>query len=164
MLSLEKIREIEDPYQSFLDSLVNNDNKRKYPKQLFKFLQLIPHELFLENGISTSDCNNTRFLANCFVALAKKDPSLAKNIGEAECMLGFKEAGQRYFTKAEENSMNLTDQATRANVLINLATACMKMKEYKMERNYLMKALQTTPETEKILEINKRLSELSRYC
>lgn len=80
MLSLERIREIEDPYQSFLDSLVNNDNKRKYPNQLFKFLQLIPHELFMENGITIPDCNDRRFLTNCFVALAKKDPNLVKNI------------------------------------------------------------------------------------
>jgi hypothetical protein len=59
---------------------LQSDNKRKYLNQLFKFLQLIPHELFQKNGIASSGCNDKRFLANCFVALAKKDPSLAKNI------------------------------------------------------------------------------------
>jgi hypothetical protein len=46
---------------------------------LYSFLQQIPPVLFLDNGISIS-YENQRSLANGFVALAKKDPVLVKNI------------------------------------------------------------------------------------
>ncbi len=89
-----------------------------------------------------------------------------KNTGEAQWMLGYKEAALNRFKEAEECSLKITDQIDRANVLINLAAACMRIKEYKMEKNYHIKSLKALPETEteKIIGIDRRLGELSRYC
>ncbi len=89
-----------------------------------------------------------------------------KNTGEAQWMLGYKDAALKHFKEAEEYSMKLTGPSEHANVLINLAAACMRMKEHKMERSYHVKALKALPETEteKIIGLDRRLSELDRYC
>jgi hypothetical protein len=80
MLSLDNINEIQDPYQLFLDSLRNKDIKRKYPRDLFRFLKLIPQKIYSDCGVGCPNYNDSKSMANCFVSLAAKDPILVKNI------------------------------------------------------------------------------------
>jgi hypothetical protein len=78
-ISLESLEKREDPYQLFLDSLTNEETKRKYVGWLSQFLKVIPEELYQRSG-QTSMCQDLGTLARCFVSLAKKDPDMAKNI------------------------------------------------------------------------------------
>lgn len=84
-----------------------------------------------------------------------------KNLGEAEWMLGFKEAGLRYFAEIE-SLIEPLDQLKRAKVIGNLAFSARRLGEKKMEIEYLMKYLKEIPEeyTEEILKVDRRLSEL----
>lgn len=79
-ISMDAIEEQQDPYQMFLNSLKNYDVKRKYPKFLQKFLRLIPGEAYRKALGKIPMCQEVGTLANAFVSLAKKDPSLATRI------------------------------------------------------------------------------------
>ena len=79
-ISIKNIKEREDPYQRFLDSIRNKDTKRKYPKALHKFLKLIPNKIYEESLGSKPRDQEVSTLANNFVNLAKKDPTTTHNI------------------------------------------------------------------------------------
>jgi hypothetical protein len=78
-ISIKSLQKREDPYQLFLDSLTNEETKRKYDNWLYRFLKVIPDELY-QGSDKTSMCQDVGTLARCFVSLAKKDPDMAKNI------------------------------------------------------------------------------------
>ena len=78
-ISLESLERREDPYQLFLDSITNEETRRKYVGWLFRFLKVIPDELYQRSG-KTPMCQDLGTLARCFVSLAIKDPDMAKNI------------------------------------------------------------------------------------
>ena len=79
-ISIENIKEREDPYQRFIDSLRNKESRRKYPRLLHKFLKLIPNKIYEDSLGNQPNDQEVSTLANCFVNLAKKDPTLAHNI------------------------------------------------------------------------------------
>jgi hypothetical protein len=60
--------------------LRNKDVKRKYPKLLKRFLQLIPDEIYEKTLGNVPMCQEVGTLAVAFVNLAKKDPHIASNI------------------------------------------------------------------------------------
>jgi len=84
-----------------------------------------------------------------------------KNLGEAVWMLGFKEAGLRYFAETE-SMIDQLDQLERAKVMGNLAYSARRLGEKNMEIEYLIKQLKEIPEeyTEEIVRVDRRLSEL----
>ena len=84
-----------------------------------------------------------------------------KNLGEAVWMLGFKEAGLRYFAETE-SMIDQLKQLERAKVLGNLAYSARRLGEKNMEIEYLIKQLKEIPEeyTEEIVRVDRRLSEL----
>ncbi len=85
-----------------------------------------------------------------------------KNLGEAEWMYGYNDAAMRYYHESEElaNSLN---QEEKANALGNLAVSAQRIKNKKMEINFLIKYMTACPEdwTEQILNADKRLSDLT---
>jgi tetratricopeptide (TPR) repeat protein len=85
-----------------------------------------------------------------------------KNLAEAERALGFKSKATRLFAEANERGMKLNDENERFGVLWNLASAYARLKEIKLQRDYLMRILTDLPnlETEKVLRINRLLSEI----
>ena len=79
-ISIEDIKKRKDPYQLFLDSIKNEETKRKYKKALHRFLKLIPNKIYQESiGIVPED-QSLEILARLFVELAQKDPSITQNI------------------------------------------------------------------------------------
>jgi len=79
-ISLKNIKEREDPYQLFLDSIKNDETKRKYTKALYRFLKLIPNKIYEDTLGSVPQDQESNTLAAHFVHLAKKDAKLAQNI------------------------------------------------------------------------------------
>lgn len=77
-ISIENVQQRKDPYQLFLDSFKIKETGRKYNNWLYRFLNLIPAELF--EGGKISKCQDVGTLARSFVTLARKNPDLAKNI------------------------------------------------------------------------------------
>jgi tetratricopeptide (TPR) repeat protein len=86
-----------------------------------------------------------------------------KNLGEAEWKLGYKDLAMDYFDQAKAQSQEL-EQADRANVLVNLAVAAMRVGDRTLEIRYLGECLKECPEnwTDRILSINERLTELTQ--
>jgi len=84
-----------------------------------------------------------------------------KNLGEAEWMLGYRATALRFFRESDLLSERL-DQSKRAGVHWNLASAARRIGEKKMEIDNLMRCMKEFPEdeTDKILAVDKRLSEL----
>ena len=79
-ISLEDIDQNNDPYQLFLDSIKNDETKRRYKKNLYRFLKLIPNKIYQDTiGISPAD-REIETLSSCFVKLAHKETKLAQNI------------------------------------------------------------------------------------
>jgi len=69
-ISIEDIKKRKDPYQLFLDSIKNEETKRKYKKALHRFLKLIPNKIYQESiGIVPED-QSLEILARLFVELA----------------------------------------------------------------------------------------------
>lgn len=85
-------------------------------------------------------------------------------MGEAEWMTGYKDAAQRFFSEAEMLVGELSDPSQRFGALWNLACAFRRIGEFKYEIDYLRRCLEILPEseTEKILEVDRRLGELNR--
>ena len=79
-LSIESIQKREEPYQLFLDYFKNDETKRKYNRFLFRFLELIPTNIYLDNGIKVPKTQQIEELAKSFVELAKKDQKITQNI------------------------------------------------------------------------------------
>jgi len=48
-LTIESIHEVEDPYQTFVDSIKNKETFRKYKPHLYRFLKLVPNSIYSEN-------------------------------------------------------------------------------------------------------------------
>ncbi len=79
-ISLEDIDQNNDPYQLFVDSIKSDDTKRRYKKNLYRFLKLIPNKIYQDTiDVSPSD-REIETLSSCFMKLAQKDPKLAQNI------------------------------------------------------------------------------------
>lgn len=83
-----------------------------------------------------------------------------KNLGEAEWALGYRDAAKKYFNEADEMSERLSIPE-KAGVHWNLAMAARRLREKQMEITYLVKCMNEFVEPEKILIINRRLSELT---
>jgi len=79
-ISFEDIQQRDEPYQLFLDSIKNEETKRKYKNFLFSFLKLIPNKIYQETLGSTPENRELNTLANHFVKLAQKDSRLVQNI------------------------------------------------------------------------------------
>ena len=79
-LTIESIREVEDPYTAFVDSIKNSETLRKYDKRLFQFLKIVPNSVYEEclGKIPQDDSKET--LSQFFVMLTEKNPKLGKNI------------------------------------------------------------------------------------
>jgi len=45
-LSMDDIRSVTDPYQAFVDSIKNSETLRKYDRNLYHFLKLVPNSLY----------------------------------------------------------------------------------------------------------------------
>jgi len=86
-----------------------------------------------------------------------------KNLAEAEWMYGYQETAIKYYREAEEMA-NILDREDKANAFGNLAVSAMRIGNRKMEIEYLSKYIVTCPDdwTERILNADKRLSELTR--
>ena len=79
-ISFENIDKQNDPFQLFIDSIKNDETKRKYQKILYRFLKLIPNQIYQDMvEISPAD-REVHTLSSCFVKLAQKDPKHAQNI------------------------------------------------------------------------------------
>lgn len=89
-----------------------------------------------------------------------------KNLGEAEWVLGYKEAADNYFREAESRIKELTPEE-RDGVYRNLSFTAWRIRNVSMELEYLHKWMTANPEspTELILEINRRIDTLlsNRY-
>ena len=79
-ISIESVQLREQPYQLFLDYFKNDETKRKYNGFLFRFLKLIPTNIYPDNGIKAPKSQQIEELAKSFVELAKKDQKIAQNI------------------------------------------------------------------------------------
>jgi len=79
-ISIKEIKKRENPYQRFLDSIKNDETKRKYAKTLHRFLKLIPNKIYEESLGNLPKDKEISTLATCFVELAKKDSNLCHNI------------------------------------------------------------------------------------
>jgi len=79
-ISIKNIKQREDPYQLFIDSVKSDQTKRKYRNLLHRFLKLIPNKIFKEVIDFEPQDNEIESLARCFVKLTQKDPKISKNI------------------------------------------------------------------------------------
>jgi len=79
-ISIEDIKKRKDPYQLFLDSIKNEETKRKYKKALHRFLKLIPNKIYQESIDVVPEDQSLEILARLFVELARKDPTIVQNI------------------------------------------------------------------------------------
>ena len=79
-ISFENIDQQNDPFQLFIDSIKNDETKRRYKNILNRFLKLIPNQIYQDIiEISPAD-RELNTLSSCFVKLAQKDPKHAQNI------------------------------------------------------------------------------------
>ena len=79
-LTIESIQEVEDPYQTFVDSIKNKETFRKYKSHLYRFLKLVPNSIYSENIGHTPFDDSIETLSRFFVQLAEKDPKIARNV------------------------------------------------------------------------------------
>ena len=79
-ISIEDIKERKDPYQLFLDSIKNEETKRKYKKAVHRFLKLVPNKIYEESIDVVPEDQSLEILARLFVELARKDPTIVQNI------------------------------------------------------------------------------------
>lgn len=79
-ISFEDVKQRDDPFQLFLDSIKNDETERKYKNLLFNFLKLIPNKIYQETIDSIPENRELHTLANHLVKLAQKDPNLVQNI------------------------------------------------------------------------------------
>lgn len=79
-ISFEDIDRYDDPFQLFVDSIKNDETKRKYKKNLYRFLKLIPNKVFEETIEDSMPDRNLESLSSGFVKLAQKEPKLAHSI------------------------------------------------------------------------------------
>ena len=79
-ISFENIDQQNDPFQLFIDSIKNDETKRKYQKVLNRFLKLIPNQIYQDIIEISPEDREVNTLSTCFVKLAQKDPKHAQNI------------------------------------------------------------------------------------
>jgi len=79
-ISFEKIDQYNDPYQLFVDSIKSDETKRRYKKNLYRFLKLIPNKIYQDTIDISPAGREIETLSSCFVKLAQKEPKLAQNI------------------------------------------------------------------------------------
>ena len=79
-ISVKNVKQREDPYQLFIDSVKSDQTQRKYSNLLHRFLKLIPNELYQDSLDSQPKDKEITILASYFVKLAKKDAKMAQNI------------------------------------------------------------------------------------
>lgn len=79
-ISIDRINERNDPYQLFIDSIKSPETLRKYKKGLYKFLRVIPPQIYQGILGKSPQNNDPKILAGFFVQLCKKDPELGTNI------------------------------------------------------------------------------------
>jgi len=79
-ISIESVQQRNDPYQLFLDSFKIKETRRKYNNWLYRFLKLVPDQLYHEVLGEKPNCQQVSTLARCFVELARKNTILAQNI------------------------------------------------------------------------------------
>ena len=79
-LTLESIQKVDDPYQTFVDSIKNSETLRKYDNRLCDFPKLVPTSVYLEHLGIPPDNNSKETLSTLFVKLSEKDPKLSQNI------------------------------------------------------------------------------------
>jgi len=79
-LTLESIQKVDDPYQTFVDSIKNKETFRKYNSHLYGFLKLVPNSIYSEKLGETPFDDSIETLSNFFVHLAEKDPKIARNV------------------------------------------------------------------------------------
>lgn len=48
-ISLENINKRQDPYHLFLDHFKNEGTRKKYSKTLYRFLKLIPNQIYADS-------------------------------------------------------------------------------------------------------------------
>ncbi|MBS1268516.1 MAG: hypothetical protein MAG458_01245 [Nitrosopumilus sp.] len=70
----------ESSYSNFLDSIRNAGTKRGYVRNLRKFLNLIPNNIYEEYLGTTPESREIECLADSFTRLAKKDIKVTKSI------------------------------------------------------------------------------------
>lgn len=63
-----------------MDHFKNDLTRKKYTKILFRFLKLIPNQIYIDSKTEVPRNNKIETLANCFVFLAQKSPNTARNI------------------------------------------------------------------------------------
>ena len=79
-ISFDEIERCNDPYQLFLDSIKSDETKRRYKKNLYRFLKLIPNKIYQDTiDIFPAD-REIETLSSCFVKLAQNDTKLVQNI------------------------------------------------------------------------------------
>ncbi|MGB6463923.1 MAG: hypothetical protein WBF38_06850 [Nitrosotalea sp.] len=79
-ISIDDIKQRDDPYQLFIDSIKSPETARKYEKALYKFLMAIPTELYQNTLAKLPQDSDPSTAASFFVELARKNPDLANNI------------------------------------------------------------------------------------
>ena len=79
-ITIQSIREVEDPYHAFVDSVKNKETLRKYITHLDRFLKLAPTSVHLKHLGELPYDNSKETLSKYFVRLAEQDSKLAQNI------------------------------------------------------------------------------------
>ena len=49
-LSMDNIKSVTDPYQAFVDSVKNSETLRKYDRNLYYFLKLVPNSIYQDSN------------------------------------------------------------------------------------------------------------------
>jgi hypothetical protein len=79
-LSMDDIRSVTDPYQAFVDSIKNSETLRKYDRNLYHFLKLVPMSLYRDTSEKIPKDNKKETLSRLFVEFAEKDSKQAQNV------------------------------------------------------------------------------------
>ncbi len=79
-ISIDDIKQRDDPYQLFLDSIRSPQTARKYKKALEKFLTAIPPKLYQDTLGKLQQNSDPDTVASFFVELSRKTPDLANHI------------------------------------------------------------------------------------
>ena len=79
-INIDEIGKRNDPYQLFLDGIKDSDTKRKYKNYLYKFLKLIPSEIYKKNLGKSPHNDDVATLSSFFTELAKKQVEIATDI------------------------------------------------------------------------------------
>ncbi|HSA76496.1 MAG TPA: hypothetical protein VLE02_03020 [Nitrosarchaeum sp.] len=67
-------------YSNFIESIRNPETKRGYTRNLKRFLELIPDEIFVKYLNNTPKSREIEDLSNAFISIAKKDIDIIKSI------------------------------------------------------------------------------------